>query len=123
MAKAINLETEIAKILTKYGDEVAENIQKVTKEIARKGAKAVKQNAQSDFKGTGKYAAGWTSQAKEGRYYSQGIIYNRAKPGLPHLLEHGHAKRGGGRTDGREHIAPVEQEVIRSFEEAIKEAL
>ena len=123
MAKAINIETEIAKILTKYGDEVAENIQKVTKEIARKGAKAVKQNAQSDFKGTGKYAAGWTSQAKEGRYSSQGIIYNRAKPGLPHLLEHGHAKRGGGRTDGREHIAPVEQEVIRSFEEAIKEAL
>ena len=123
MAKAINIETEIAKILTKYGDEVAENIQKVTKEIARKGAKAVKQNAQTNFSGTGKYAAGWTSQAKEGRYSSQGIIYNRAKPGLPHLLEHGHAKRGGGRTDGKEHIAPVEQEVIRSFEEAIKEAL
>lgn len=123
MAKAINLETEIAKILTKYGDEVAENIQKVAKEIARKGAKAVKQNAQSDFNGTGKYAAGWTSQVKEGRYSSQGIIYNRAKPGLPHLLEHGHAKRGGGRTDGRVHIAPVEQEVIRSFEEAIKETL
>lgn len=123
MAKAINIETEIAKILTKYGDEVAENIQKVTKEIARKGAKAVKQNAQNSFQGTGKYAAGWTSQAKEGRYSSQGIIYNRAKPGLPHLLEHDHAKRGGGRTDGREHIAPVEQEVIRSFEEAIKEAL
>lgn len=123
MAKAINIETEIAKILTKYGDEVAENIQKVTKEIARKGAKAVKQNAQTNFSGTGKYAAGWTSQAKEGRYSSQGIIYNRAKPGLPHLLEHGHAKRGGGRTDGKEHIAPVEQEVIRSFEEAIKEKL
>ena len=123
MAKAINLETEIAKILTKYGDEVAENIQKVTKEIARKGAKAVKQNAQTNFSGTGKCAAGWTSQAKEGRYSSQGIIYNRAKPGLPHLLEHGHAKRGGGRTDGKEHIAPVEQEVIKSFEEAIKEKL
>lgn len=123
MAKAINLETEIAKILTKYGDEVAENIQKVTKEIARKGAKAVKQNAQTNFSGTGKYAAGWTSQAKEGRYSSQGIIYNRAKPGLPHPLEHGHAKRGGGRTDGKEHIAPVEQEVIKSFEEAIKEKL
>ena len=123
MAKAINIETEIAKILTKYGNEVAENIQKVTKEIARKGAKAVKQNAQTNFSGTGKYAAGWTSQAKEGRYSSQGIIYNRAKPGLPHLLEHGHAKRGGGRTDGKEHIAPVEQEVIKSFEEAIKEKL
>lgn len=123
MAKAINIETEIAKILTKYGDEVAENIQKVTKEIARKGAKAVKQNAQTNFSGTGKYAAGWTSQAKEGRYSSQGIIYNRTQPGLPHLLEHGHAKRGGGRTDGKEHIAPVEQEVIKSFEEAIKEKL
>lgn len=123
MAKAINIETEIAKVLTKYGDEVAENIQKVTKEIARKSAKAVKQNAQTNFSGTGKYAAGWTSQVKEGRYSSQGIIYNRAKPGLPHLLEHGHAKRGGGRTNGKVHIAPVEQEVIKSFEEAIKKAL
>ena len=75
MAKAINIETEIAKILTKYGDEVAENIQKVTKEIARKGAKAVKQNSQNSFGGTGKYAAGWTSQAKEGRYSAQGVIY------------------------------------------------
>ena len=123
MAKAINIETEIAKILTKYGDEVAENIQKVTKEIARKGAKAVKQNAQNSFQGPGKYAAGWISQAKEGRYSSQGIIYNRAKPGLPHLLEHGHAKRGGGRTDGKVHIKPVEDEIVRTFEEAIKKAL
>lgn len=123
MAKAINLEAEIGKILTKYGDEVGDNIKQIAKEISQKGAKAVKQNSKNSFNGTGKYAAGWTSQTKEGRYSAQGIIYNRSKPGLPHLLEHGHAKRGGGRTTGKEHIAPVEQEVIRTFEEAIKEKL
>ena len=123
MAKAIDLEVEIGKILAKYGDEVGEHLQEITKQIARKGAKAVKQNAQSKFEGTGKYAAGWTSQAQTKRYSAQGVIYNKSKPGLPHLLEHGHAKRGGGRTNGVEHISPVEQEVIREFEEAIKKEL
>ena len=49
-------------------------------------------------------------------------LYSKV-PGLPHLLENGHAKRGGGRVPGKTHIAPVEQELIKQFEEQIEKAV
>lgn len=119
MAKTIDLEKEIGKILQQYGDNLTENIKEVTKKVARAGVKSVKANSQSTFGGTGKYAAGWTSRVEDGRFSAQGIIYNKSMPGLPHLLENGHAKRGGGRVPGRAHIAPVESELIKQFEDAI----
>ena len=42
---------------------------------------------------------------------------------LAHLLEHGHAKRGGGRVSGKSHIAPAEQMGIDQLEDAIEKAL
>lgn len=36
----------------------------------------------------------------------EGHIFSR-KPGLPHLLEKGHAKSGGGRTRAFEHVKPA----------------
>lgn len=123
MAKRIDIASEIGKILAEYGTDVADSIKDVTKEISKKGAQAVKSNAKIDFGGTGKYASGWTSQIETNQYSAQGVIYNKKVPGLPHLLENGHAKRGGGRVDGKVHIKPVEDEIVRTFEEAIKKAL
>lgn len=59
---------------------------------------------------TGKYAGGWTSKAETelGGYYV--VVYNKTSPGLAHLLEKGHANRGGGRTPAYPHIAPAYQE-------------
>jgi hypothetical protein len=42
---------------------------------------------------------------------------------LAHLLEHGHAKRGGGRVRAIPHIAPAEEMGIRELEERITRAL
>ena len=129
MAKKIpidRLSAEINKILTEYGDEVQENVNDAARRVTKSGAKAVRGNAQSSFKighGEKNYAKGWTSKFETGRVSSQGIIYNKDLPGLPHLLEKGHAKRNGGRTDGRPHIAPVEQKLIEDFVKAVKEAI
>ena len=126
MAKKIpidRLSAEINKILTEYGDQVQQNVDEAAKKVTKAGVKAVKGNASSTFGGSGKYASGWTSKFEKGRLSSQGIIYNGTVPGLPHLLEHGHANRNGGRTPGRPHIAPVEQQIIKDFEEAVKKAI
>ena len=42
---------------------------------------------------------------------------------IAHLLEHGHAKRGGGRVAARPHIAAAEEKGIRDLEDRIKEGL
>lgn len=109
----------IDKILTEYGEDVNNRMTDFIKDITKKGVSAVKANSKSTFGGTGYYASGWTSQMETGRVSAQGTIYNK-HAGLPHLLENGHANRGGGRTAGRPHIRPVEDEIIKATERAIK---
>ena len=117
------LSVNIEKILAKYQEDVQGSVNDIVKEMSRKGAQAVRKQASSMFGGSGKYAAGWTSKADTGRLSAQGVIYNADEPGLPHLLEHGHALRQGGRAPGRPHIAPVEEQLVREFEQKVKSKL
>lgn len=116
------LQSDIQKILDEYGEDVNLLTEEVVKAVTKQGVKAVKNASKGSFGGTGKYAAGWTSQVETGRFSAQGVIYNKT-PGLPHLLENGHANRGGGRTPGRTHIAPVEEELIKTFEKDLEAKL
>ena len=50
-------------------------------------------------------------------------MYSRNRYQLAHLLEFGHAKRGGGRVTGRSHIAPAEQAGIDQLEKDIERSL
>lgn len=118
------LASAVAEILEEYGDNVQENLDDIVTDITKQGVKTLKGEARGTFRRhSGKYAAGWTSEIETGRFSSQGTIYNAKVPGLPHLLEHGHANRNGGRTAGRVHIAPVENELIKEFEEQVKSQL
>lgn len=123
MAKKVPLERladTITKVLDEYTQDVTMTVKDVSKRLTKEGTKAVKAGARSTFGGTGKYAAGWTSQFETGRFSAQGIIYNEKVPGLPHLLENGHAKRGGGRVAGRAHIKPVEEQISQAMIEAVE---
>lgn len=117
-----NLASAIEDILEKYEGDVEDLTAETVKEVVKLGVKAVKSNSKA-FGGTGKYASGWTSEVETGRMSSQGTIYNKRVPGLPHLLEHGHAKRGGGRVPGRVHIAPVQDEIEKAFRETLEKKL
>lgn len=112
----------MAELMEEYGDNVKENLDEIVAAMSKKGAQALRGEARGAVNGT-KYAGGWKSQTETGRFSSQGTIYNAKLPGLPHLLEHGHANRNGGRTAGRPHIAKVEQALVREFEEKVKSAL
>lgn len=118
-----NLAYEIEKILDEYGDEVKQNMDEVTKRVAKSGVQVLRAESRAKFGGTGKYASGWTvTTEKSDRWGSTQTIHNKVA-GLPHLLEHGHAKRNGGRVAGRPHIAPVEERLIQQFTEGIERNL
>lgn len=119
------LTDDISKIIQEYGDDVRRNLEQISNEIAKKGAQALRNESRQKFGGTGKYARGWkattTGNAGRGVKWSN-VIYNE-HPGLPHLLEYGHAKRSGGRVPGRTHIATVEQTLIEEYESEVKSKL
>ena len=50
-------------------------------------------------------------------------VHSKNRYQLAHLLEFGHAKRGGGRTKAQPHIAPAEENGINALEKAIEKAL
>ena len=127
MAKAITVDRlgeEIAKILDEYATDITGNVEEATRRVTKMGVKTVKSESLRSFKDVnldkGRYGTGWTSQIETGRFSAQGTIYNYKYPGLPHLLEYGHANRYGGRTPGHVHIAPVEKKINADFERKIE---
>ena len=133
MAKKVtidNLDSEIKKILEEYADDIDSNIDVITKKIGQKEAAALRNQSKNTFpKGKGDYASGWTATTEKNRLYTAVVIHNKKQAGLAHLLEFGHVSANGtGRnfqTDkapvkGREHIEPVEQELIVQYEREVK---
>lgn len=117
-----NLAAEIQKILEEYKDDVERLNKETVRKVGQKGVQALRSNS-GMFGGSGKYASGWSSKVEESRMGAKATLYNAKVPGLPHLLEHGHAKRGGGRVSGRVHIAPVEEELEKAFTQELERAL
>lgn len=115
------LAANVQKVLQAYVNDVNADLDDLTKAIGKKGAQAVKQASAGAF-GGGAYSRSWTSTLETSRFGSTAVIHSK-KPGMPHLLEKGHAKRNGGRVSGREHIAPVEEALVEEFEKAVKQVL
>lgn len=124
---ASQLPDVIKSILEEYADDITRNIPEITERIGKEGVKAVKTEARQKFKTQKKkpyrYAKGWRSYTEHQRMKTTVIIYNASVPGLPHLLEHGHAKRNGGRVPGKLHIEPVEKNLIEKYEKVIENEL
>jgi hypothetical protein len=116
------LAAEIAKELSKYSQEVVEKVNVSSEKV---GKAAVKKLKQTSPKKTGKYAKSWTMKTEKaiGQPHTRIIHAKAPHYRLTHLLEHGHAKVGGGRVEGRPHIGPAEEEVIREFTREVEEAV
>ena len=109
----------VEEILREYGQDVAGGVREATIKVTKEAVKAVRAESKAKFKGTGKYAKGWTSTMQTGHLSTQGTVYNKVYQ-LPHLLEKGHAMRNGGRVQGRPHISTVEDAVIEKFEKMVE---
>lgn len=116
--KIDNLAKEIAKQVALYTDDVEKKVRRAENKVTKVAVE--KLQAFKTKRDTGKYAAGWTRKRdKDGGV----VIYNKTHPGLAHLLEHGHAQRGGGRVAGKAHIRPVEESAVEEFEKLVEKAI
>ena len=74
-------------------------------------------------KRTGRYAGSWATKVTgEAANMLEVTVYSK-QAWQPHLLENGHAKRGGGRVAAQVHIASAEEKTAEELEKAITKAL
>lgn len=113
--------SEIMKGLTEYADLADTEMKKAVRKTATAVKKEISANAPEK---TGTYAKSWTAKkTKENSHSLEMTVHSKNRYRLAHLLEKGHAKRGGGRVSGRPHIAPAEENGVQMLKKLIEEAL
>ena len=121
MTSIDDLASEVMKGLAEY----AELADAGMKRAVRKTATAVKNeiSANAPVK-SGRYKRSWTAKkTKENSHTLEMTVHSKDRYQIAHLLEHGHAKRGGGRVAAIPHIAPAEANGADMLETLIKKEL
>lgn len=115
------LAEEVMKGLEEYADLTADVLKKQVQEAGKTAKKQIEQTAP---RLTGRYAKSWSvKKVAETSNSLQVNVHSRNRYMLTHLLENGHAKRGGGRVAAIPHIAPAEEMAAQSLEQNIAREL
>ena len=115
------LASAVMRELEDYADTTTDGVKSAVKKAADTVKKEISATAPVR---SGKYAKSWrTKTTKESSSSLEITVYSPTRYMLAHLLEHGHAKRGGGRVAARPHIASAEQDGIEELEEEIGRTL
>ena len=124
MGKTIPVD-QLASEVMKGLEEYAELTTEVVKKEVQETGKVVKQQIESTApRKSGRYAKSWAvKKTAETSNSLEVTVHSRNRYMLTHLLENGHAKRGGGRVRAIPHIAPAEEMGIRELEDRIERAL
>lgn len=102
---------QLAETVNRQMEEYARLTAETVKKAVTKAGNAVKKDISANAPAkTGRYAKSWrTKKTKESSTELEVTVYSPTRYMLAHLLEHGHAKRGGGRVRAIPHIAPAEE--------------
>ena len=121
MTSIDDMAAEIMEGLSEY----AELADTAMKKAVRKTATAVKNEISANApKKSGRYRKSWaTRKTKENSHTLEMTVHSKDRYQIAHLLEHGHAKRGGGRVAAIPHIAPAETNGADMLETLIKKEL
>ncbi len=124
MSQTIKID-QLADIVMKGLQDYAKLVADDLKTDVQKAGQTVKKQIESTApKKTGKYSKSWTvKKTKETSDSIQVVVHSKNRYQLTHLLEFGHAKRGGGRTRAFPHIAPAEQAGIEQLTRDIERDL
>ena len=107
--------------LKEYADLATDTVKDAVKDASKTVKKEIQANAP---KQTGRYKKSWTvKKTAESSNPLTMTVHSKDRYQIAHLLEHGHAKRGGGRVTGREHIAPAEEKGNKELLQKIERGL
>ena len=124
MGKTIPVEKlaeEVMSGLEEYAELAADVLKK---EVQEAGKVAKQQISQTAPRKTGRYAKSWAvKKVSETSNSLEVTVHSKNRYMLTHLLENGHAKRGGGRVAAIPHIAPAEETAIQTLERNIEREL
>ena len=107
--------------LTEYANTTTELLKTSVKQVSKEVKKEIQLNAP---KRTGAYKKSWAT--KKTKETSDSLVmtdHSKNRYQIAHLLEHGHAKRGGGRVAAIPHIAPAEAKGEESLKNKIERGL
>ena len=109
------------KGLTEYAELADTEMKKAVRKTATAVKNEISENAPVRF---GRYAKSWAAKkVKENSHTLEMTVHSKNRYQIAHLLEHGHAKRGGGRVAAIPHIAPAEENGEQMLESLIEKAL
>ena len=121
MTSIDDMAAEIMRGLTEYADLADSAMKAAVKKTATSVKKEISANAPMK---SGRYAKSWASKkVKENSHTLEMTVHSKNRYQIAHLLDHGHAKRGGGRVAAIPHIAPAEQHGEEMLESLIEKAL
>lgn len=107
--------------LAEYADVQSDMVKQSVKDVSKEVKKEISANAP---KRTGAYKKSWaTKKTKETSNSLTMTVHSRNWYQIAHLLEHGHAKRGGGRVAAIPHIAPAEEHGATLLQQKIERGL
>ena len=107
--------------LTEYADLATDDMKVAVRKAGNTVRNEIKETAP---KNTGAYAKSWSVKTERETSSSLHlIVHSRNRYQLAHLLEFGHAKRGGGRVAAQPHIAPAEEKGVGELEKTIERSL
>ena len=116
-----DLADAVMETLEEYADLAVEDVKQAVRDTGETVRKEIRANAPKD---TGDYAKSWAvKKTKETSTSLTLTVHSKNRYQLAHLLEYGHAKRGGGRVAARSHIAAVEETGIEQLEREIERSL
>ena len=121
MTSIDDMTAEIMKGLTEYADLADAEMKKAVRKTATTVKNEISANAPVN---SGRYKKSWvTKKTKENSHSLEMTVHSKNRYQIAHLLEHGHAKRGGGRVAAIPHIAPAESNGEVLLTELIEKAL
>lgn len=121
MSTIDSLADDIMAGLQEYAELADDAMKNAVKKTAASVKKEISANAP---KNTGAYGKSWkATKVAENSHTLKMTVHSKDHYRLAHLLEKGHAKRGGGRVAGKPHIAPAEENGAEMLTNLITEAL